>query len=69
MNLKPLNAHASTVLGSWVALFPDLIPHNDIVTLFKDKSKWMGKGKAKDTLIAAEDDSVVLDVDNVLPSA
>jgi hypothetical protein len=59
---------ASTVLGSWVASFPDLIPRNDIVTLFKDKSKRMGKGKAKDTSIAAEDDSVVLDVDIVSPS-
>lgn len=46
--LSDESTRAATVLGSWAASFSDLIPHADIVTLFKDKSKRSGKGKSKE---------------------
>ena len=58
-SLSEESTHTSTVLGSWVASFPELVPCDDIVMLFKDKSKRMGKGKAK----PADDDSSVIEVD------
>ena len=38
---------AASVLGSWCT-FPDLIPRNEIVSVFKDRRKHSGKGKAKE---------------------
>ena len=36
---------AATVLGSWATSFPESIPCNDIVGMFKDKLKHFRKGK------------------------
>jgi hypothetical protein len=58
-SLSEESTRASTVLGSWVASFPELVPHDDILTLFKNKSKRMGKGKAK----PADNDSSAIDID------
>jgi hypothetical protein len=40
----------ATALGSW-GDFPDLLPHDDVVATFKDKSKQMGKGKARADIV------------------
>jgi hypothetical protein len=56
-SLSDESTRAATVLGSWVALFSDLIPHNDIVTSFKDKSKRSGKGKGS-TVVQVESNNV-----------
>ena len=52
---------AASVLGSWTT-FPDLIPHSEIVTIFKEKGKHMGKGKAKE-LLTTTDEIIDIDVD------
>jgi hypothetical protein len=50
------STQVATVLGSWSDI-PDLLPHNDIVVVFRDKSKQTGKAKAT---TAAED---IIDID------
>jgi hypothetical protein len=55
--LSEESTHTASMLGSWCT-FPDLIPHNEILSVFKDKSKRSGKGKAKET-----DDVVDIDMD------
>jgi hypothetical protein len=42
------STQAATVLSSWHTM-SDLIPHDEIVSVFKDKSKCPKKGKRKDT--------------------
>jgi hypothetical protein len=53
---------AASVLGSWCT-FSDLIPRNEIVSVFMDKSKHSGKGKAKEM-----DDDVDINMDGVTAS-
>jgi hypothetical protein len=65
-SLSDESTHAATVLGSWVALFPDLIPCDDIVTLFKDKSKHMGKGKTREGAVTGDDNMIDVDMDDIL---
>jgi hypothetical protein len=56
-SLSDESTRAATVLGSWAASFPDLIPRSDIVSVFKDKSKHSEKGRYKElggsTMLAA----------------
>jgi hypothetical protein len=47
-SLSDESTRAATVLSSWHTM-PDLIPRNEIVSVFKDKSKCPKKGKGKDT--------------------
>jgi hypothetical protein len=61
-SLSEESTRAASVLGSWCT-FPDLIPRNKIVSVFKDKSKCSRKGKAK-----ATDDVVDIDMDGVTAS-
>jgi hypothetical protein len=59
-SLSDESTRAATVLGSWCDI-PDLIPCNDVVSVFKDKSKRAGKGKAAELTIAKN----IIDVDMV----
>ena len=49
---------ASTVFDSWCGSQHDIVPQKDILTMFKNKSKWLGKGKEKDVgqVITISDD-------------
>ena len=46
-SLSDESTRAATVLGSWAASFPDLIPCSDIVGILKDESKH-SKGKCRE---------------------
>jgi hypothetical protein len=65
-SLSDESTRAATVLGSWVASFPDLIPCDDIITLFKDKSKCMGKGKTREGAVTGDDNVIDVDMDDML---
>ncbi len=47
-SLSDESTHAATVLGSWCGCQHNVVPQEEIMTLFKNKSKWSGKGKEKD---------------------
>lgn len=57
-SLTDESTQAATVLGSWTS-FPDLIPHCEIVTIFKEKGNCMVRGKAKESLTDVNDIIVV----------
>jgi hypothetical protein len=59
-SLSEESTRAATVLGSWVASFPDLVPRSDIVNAFKDKGKRLGSGKGK-----SQESSATLPVANI----
>ena len=42
--LSDESTHASTVFGSWCGSQHNIVPQEEILTMFKNKSKWLGKG-------------------------
>ena len=47
-SLSDESTHASTVFGSWCGSQYNIVPQEEILTVFKNKSKRLEKGKEKD---------------------
>jgi hypothetical protein len=56
--LNDESVHAATLVGSWAA-FPGLIPHDDVIQTFNNKSK-RPKGKARIEELADDIEEIVL---------
>jgi hypothetical protein len=47
-SLSDESTRASTVFGSWCGSQHNIVPQEEILTVFKNKSRRLGKGKEKD---------------------
>ena len=57
-SLSDESTRASTVFGSWCGSHHNSVPQEEILTVFKNKSRRLGKGKVKDVgqVITISDD-------------
>jgi hypothetical protein len=74
-SLSDESTQAATVLGSWCT-FPGLIPHSELVSIFKEKSTCMGsKAKSRDlgkrdksSTDPSSNDAIDVDIDSTRSS-